>query len=126
MIKMTRVYGNAFVPKECCTFTNPTTSEGKMEIDDINLPCGNGCNGGCEKCVIQKIMNEYAEVTGQSSGNRHCEECAYFKEVRKGPRGGKRGICRILKPSEIRTGRGVACKRFREEKNEQTTGKETV
>lgn len=41
------------------------------------------------------------------------------------PRGGKKGICRILRPSEVRNGRARACKRFREQ-NEQTTGKETV
>lgn len=81
----------------------------------------------CENCTLQKIMNEYARLTRQDidEKKRHCEECENYKEIRKGPRGGKKGICRILRPSEVRNGRARACKRFREQ-NEQTTGKETV
>lgn len=29
MIKMTRVYGDMYVPREYCTFTNPVTSGGQ-------------------------------------------------------------------------------------------------
>lgn len=93
MIKMTRVYGDMYAPREYCTFTNPVTSGGTEEVDYVDMPCENGCEN--------------------------------YKEIRKGPRGGKKGICRILRPSEVRNGRARACKRFREQ-NEQTTGKETV
>ena len=127
MIKMTRVYGDMYVPREYCTFTNPVTSGGTEEVDYVDMPCENGCEKECENGTLQKIMNEYARLTRQDidEKKRHCEECENYKEIRKGPRGGKKGICRILRPSEVRNGRATACKRFREQ-NEQTTGKETV
>lgn len=31
MIKMTRVYGDMYAPREYCTFTNPVTSGGTEE-----------------------------------------------------------------------------------------------
>lgn len=120
MIKMTRVYGDMYAPREYCTFTNPVTSGGTEEVDYVDMPCENGCNKVCENCTLQKIMNEYARLTRQDidEKKRHCEECENYKEIRKGPRGGKKGICRILRPSEIRNGRARACKRFRVQKNE--------
>ena len=118
MIKMIRVYGDMYVPREYCTFTNPVTSGGTEEVDYVDMPCENGCNKVCENCTLQKIMNEYARLTRQDidEKKRHCEECENYKEIRKGPRGGKKGICRILRPSEIRNGRARACKRFRVQK----------
>lgn len=53
-----------YIPRECCTMTNPATSNGKSEIDDVDMPCGAGCNGECSICVVQKIMNEYAVLIG--------------------------------------------------------------
>lgn len=32
MIKMTRVYGDMYAPREYCTFTNPVTSGGTEEL----------------------------------------------------------------------------------------------
>ncbi len=54
-----------YVPRDCCTMTNPATSGGVSEVDDVDLPCGVGCGMNCEECIVQKIMNEYAEITGQ-------------------------------------------------------------
>lgn len=39
MIKMTRVYGDMYVPREYCTFTNPVTSGGTEEVDYVDMPC---------------------------------------------------------------------------------------
>lgn len=91
MIKMTRVYGDMYVPREYCTFTNPVTSGGTEEVDYVDMPCENGCEKECENCTLQKIMNEYARLTRQDidEKKRHCEECENYKEIRKGPRGGK-------------------------------------
>ena len=65
-VKMLKTDDGHYVPSECCTTTNPTTSGGKSVIDDIDMPCGADCNGDCEKCVIQKILDEYAEITRQA------------------------------------------------------------
>lgn len=54
-----------YVPLECCTMTNPLTSGGISEIDDVDLPCGSDCSKDCNNCIIQKIMDEYAEITCQ-------------------------------------------------------------
>ncbi len=54
-----------YVPMECCSMTNPRTSGGFCEIDDIDLPCGSDCGNDCNLCIIQKIMDEYAEITQQ-------------------------------------------------------------
>lgn len=43
MIKMARVYGDMYVPREYCTFTNPVTSGGTEEVDYVDMPCENGC-----------------------------------------------------------------------------------
>ena len=57
-----------YVPFECCSFTNPATSGGESFIDDISLPCAEqGCVEDCDKCIIQKIMDEYAELTSQKN-----------------------------------------------------------
>lgn len=66
MVKMVKFDDKSYVPEECCTVTNPMTSGGKSEIDDVEMPCGADCDGECVECVIQKIMNEYAVLTGQS------------------------------------------------------------
>lgn len=58
-------YEGDWVPKECCSFTNPMTSGGKRYVDDAETPCGS-CDGECSACVIQRIMNDYARVTGQA------------------------------------------------------------
>lgn len=62
MIKMTRVYGDMYAPREYCTFTNPVTSGGTEEVDYVDMPCENGCEKECENCTLQKIMNEYASA----------------------------------------------------------------
>ena len=54
-----------YVPVECCSMANPRTSGGVGEIDEIDLPCGADCGNDCNKCIIQKIMDEYAEITQQ-------------------------------------------------------------
>lgn len=54
-----------YVPWECCSLTNPRTSGGVSVIDDIDLPCGADCGHDCDQCIIQKIMDEYAEITRQ-------------------------------------------------------------
>lgn len=62
MIEMVKLDNGDCVPRECCTFTNPLTSGGKIEVDDVELPCGADCENVCSKCVIQKLMNEYAAL----------------------------------------------------------------
>ncbi len=52
-----------YIPLEYCTTTNPKTSGGTSVIDDIDLPCGADCGKNCEECIIQRIMDEYAEMT---------------------------------------------------------------
>lgn len=56
-----------YVPLECCTMTNPRTSGGVSQIDDIDLPCGSECGMECNGCVIQRIMDEYGELTGRQA-----------------------------------------------------------
>lgn len=67
MIKMVK-FDDAYVPEECCTMTNPRTSGGKCEPDDVRMPCegGSACDGECSTCIIQRIMNAYASCTGQN------------------------------------------------------------
>lgn len=74
MVKMVRFDDETYVPEECCTVTNPTTSGGKSEIDDVEMPCEGGCDGECSKCVVQRIMNEYAALTGQVEKKDECDE----------------------------------------------------
>lgn len=69
MIEMIKDDDGLYAPRECCTFTNPLTSGGRSEIDDIDLPCGADCGNECRECVIQRIMNEYANLTGQIAMN---------------------------------------------------------
>lgn len=66
-VKMIKLEDGSWVPEECCTFgRNFETNE--MEMDDVSLPCGCDCSAGgtfedpCKNCVIQQIMNEYAEI----------------------------------------------------------------
>ena len=63
-IQMVSFEGNYF-PRVCCSVTNPLTSQGQSEVDDIDLPCGQECEDDCDKCILQKIMNQYARITGQ-------------------------------------------------------------
>lgn len=114
MIKMIELDDGSFVPRECCTITNPITSGGKSMIDDIELPCGKDCGDDCTECVIQKIMDEYAELTGQKIdlNNLHCIDCIQYVALPNGVRGGKIGFCKIRRRSEPRRGRRKACKRF--------------
>lgn len=61
-----------YVPEEWCTITNPFTSaSGKPEVDDVDMLCGESeqCPLDCPKCVIQRIFNEYAKMTGQTEGS---------------------------------------------------------
>lgn len=67
MIEMIQIDDGSYVPRECCTVTNPITSYGKSEVDDIDLPCGADCGSECSECIIQKIMNEYAALENQAT-----------------------------------------------------------
>lgn len=58
-----------YIPKECCSFTNPRTSGGKSVVDDVNMPCSQGCEDNCKECIIQRILNDYAKLTGQVKGS---------------------------------------------------------
>lgn len=53
-----------YVPKDFCTMTNPTTSGGVSVADDVK-PCTVDCTNDCDNCIIQKIFDEYAEITRQ-------------------------------------------------------------
>lgn len=64
-IEMVKDGDGHYVPLECCSMTNPATSGGVSMIDDIDLPCGSDCGNICDTCIVQKIMDEYAKVTGQ-------------------------------------------------------------
>lgn len=65
MVKMIELEDGNYIPEECCTFTNPLTSGGESYVDDVDLPCGAGCENDCDKCIIQKVMNEYGKLTTQ-------------------------------------------------------------
>lgn len=65
MFEMIKDDDGHYIPRECCTITNPVTSGGESLIDDMDMPCGNDCEGICENCIVQKIFDEYAEITGQ-------------------------------------------------------------
>ena len=52
-------YEDCYVPKELCT-TNRYD-----EIDDC-IPCSEYCSGeGCDTCIVSKVFNDYARLTGQ-------------------------------------------------------------
>lgn len=69
MIKMVEFDEGVWVPEECCTMTNPATSEGESVPDDVEMPCegSESCTSDCDNCIIQIIMNEYALCTGQAT-----------------------------------------------------------
>lgn len=59
-----------YIPEECCTFTNPvTTQSGESEIDDVDIPgCTNErCEEDCSKCVIEKIFTDMMETIFKDS-----------------------------------------------------------
>jgi len=62
-VQMIKNDNGHYIPLECCTITNSKTSGGISVIDDIDLPCGADCGKNCEECIIQRIMDEYAEMT---------------------------------------------------------------
>lgn len=64
-VQMIKNDGGHYVPMECCSMTNHRTSNGISEIDDIEIPCGLDCGKDCNNCIIQRIMDEYAEITKQ-------------------------------------------------------------
>ena len=70
MIKMIEFDEGVWVPEECCTMMNPTTSGGESVPDDVEMPCegSESCTGECSECVIQRIMNDYARCAGQTAG----------------------------------------------------------
>lgn len=58
-------YENTFVPNDLCNVNRYN------EIDDC-LPCNNACSGeNCDTCIVTKIFNDYARITGQ---NKKTEE----------------------------------------------------
>lgn len=65
MIKMIKLDDGTYIPQEFCSMTNPATSGGISEVDDIEMQCGNDCIGDCDNCTIQNIFNEYAALTNQ-------------------------------------------------------------
>lgn len=83
MIKMLKdEYGYGYVPEECCSITNPVTSGGKPQIDDVELPCGDcGIEAGCKECIIQKVFDEYAKVSGQDQKNGKTRELIDRKKI---------------------------------------------
>lgn len=60
-VKMIKIEDGCYVPEKCCSFAR-SFETGFLEIDDISLPCGADCGGQCQNCVIQEIMNDYAEL----------------------------------------------------------------
>lgn len=66
-VQMVKIDDGHYIPRDCCTMTNPaTTPEGESLIDDVDLPCGLDCEGNCDTCIVQKIFDEYAEITKQA------------------------------------------------------------
>lgn len=65
MVEMYEICEGMFIPKECATFTGGQEDGGESLPDDEGLPCGDGCGKLCEECIIQKVFNEYAWLTGQ-------------------------------------------------------------
>lgn len=65
IVKMIKLDDETYVPEDWCTVTNPVTSGGKSEVDDVEMLCGGDCSGDCSSCEVQRIMNEYAVLTGQ-------------------------------------------------------------
>lgn len=68
-VSMVQLEDGNYVPKDCCTFTNPATSGGKSDIDDVDLPCGADCGRDCTKCIVQCVMNEYALLSDNCKGS---------------------------------------------------------
>lgn len=64
-VQMLKTDDGHYVPEVCCTVTNPATSGGESVVDDVDLPCSMGCEGDCDMCIIQKVFDEYAEITRQ-------------------------------------------------------------
>lgn len=62
-VDMVQLEDGDYVPRECCTFTNPATSGGKSYVDDVDMPCAENCDNECSKCIIQRILNEYAVLS---------------------------------------------------------------
>ena len=68
MFEMIKLDDGTYVPRTWCTVTNPTTSGGESNVDDVDmLCCGNNCDGECNSCIIQKIFNEYSTLTDQTA-----------------------------------------------------------
>lgn len=52
-------YEGCYVPKELCTINRYN------EIDDC-VSCNEACDGSdCDNCIVTKIFNDYARLTGQ-------------------------------------------------------------
>ena len=68
MVEMYEICEGMFIPKECATFTGGQEGGGEALPDDEGLPCGDGCGKLCEECIIQKVFNDYARLTGQEEG----------------------------------------------------------
>lgn len=83
MVKMYKICEGTFVPEECCTFHEPPEGGGEPVSDDEKLPCGQGCSGLCEECVIQKVFNGYARLTGQAGGQGAQAEKARYAPARE-------------------------------------------
>lgn len=67
-VRMVKDDDGHYVPLDCCIMTNPKINQsGRSEIDSLELPCGSECDGYCNTCIIQRIMDEYAELTNQIS-----------------------------------------------------------
>lgn len=83
MVKMYEICEGTFVPEECCTFHEPPEGGGEPVPDDEKLPCGQGCSGLCEECVIQKVFNSYARLTGQAGSQGNQAEKAKYAPARE-------------------------------------------
>ncbi len=83
MVKMYEICEGTFVPEECCTFHEPPEGGGEPVPDDEKLPCGQGCSGLCEECVIQRVFNGYARLTGQAGSQGTQAEKAKYAPARE-------------------------------------------
>lgn len=59
---MVRLRDGSYVPREWCHFT---TIDGKEKIKDVDMKCVGTCDGECDDCNLQRLFNEYAELSGQ-------------------------------------------------------------
>lgn len=50
-------FGDDYVPKELCAIDAAGVADA--------LPCSDTCKGDCNSCIVTKLFNEYARMSGQ-------------------------------------------------------------